>query len=170
MFLTSRLKTFIECHKNAFKYFMGVPQIVKIDNLKAAILEADFSEPTVQKHYAAFANWYGFMIEPCRIYTPTDKGKVESNVKYVKNNCFKGRDFESYNKAKEFLNIWLKDTVNLRIHGTTKKVPSELFNTVEKLKLKALPKDDYTISSSCRCIVNTNCHISYKGNYCNRSK
>lgn len=61
------IKTFIDCHKNVFKYFTGIPQIVKIDNLKAAILEADFYKPTVQKHYAAFANWYGFMIEPCRV-------------------------------------------------------------------------------------------------------
>lgn len=34
--------TFLDCHKKAFRYFGGVPKIVKIDNLKAAILEADF--------------------------------------------------------------------------------------------------------------------------------
>lgn len=159
------VKTFIECHKNAFKYFKGVPGTVKIDNLKAAILETNFYEPTVQKHYAAFGNWYGFMIEPCRVYTPTDKGKVESSVKYLKNNCFKGRDFKNYEEAKEFLANWLNEVANVRIHGTTKKIPAELFLSAEAPKLKALPKDDYTMSSSCSCTVNTNCHIAYKGNY-----
>lgn len=159
------VKTFIECHRNAFKYFGGAPSIVKIDNLKAGILEANFYEPTVQKHYAAFGNWYGFMIEPCRVYTPTDKGKVESSVKYIKDNCFKARNFNNYNEAKEFLSVWLNDIANVRIHGTTKKSPLVVFNATEKEKLIPLPKDEYIMSSSSCCTVNTNCHISYKGNY-----
>lgn len=159
------VKTFIECHKNAFRFFKGVPGTIKIDNLKAAILETNFYEPTVQKHYAAFANWYDFMIEPCRVYTPTDKGKVESSVKYIKNNCFKGRNFENHEEAKEFLADWLNETANIRIHGTTKKIPRELFLSAEAPKLKSIPKDEYTMSSSCCCTVNTNCHIAYKGNY-----
>ena len=57
------------------------------------------------------------------MYTPTDKGKVESNVKYVKESCFKGRNFISIVEAKEFLSTWLRDIANKRIHGTTKKVP-----------------------------------------------
>lgn len=37
-----RVETFIQCHINAFKYFGGVPEYVKIDNLKTAILKANF--------------------------------------------------------------------------------------------------------------------------------
>lgn len=159
------VKTFINCHKKSFRYFGGVPETVKIDNLKAAILEADFYEPVVQKHYAAFSNHYGFMAEPCRVYTPTDKGKVESSVNYVKNNCFKGRDFKDYEEAKEFLKDWLEKIANRRIHGTTKKIPYEVFDSIEKEKLIPLPTEDYVFSSSEKVSVNTNCHISYKGNY-----
>ena len=80
--LDQSVQTFIRCHVEAFRFFGGVPQTVKIDNLKAAIVETDFYEPTVQRTYAAFADYYGFLPNPCRVYTPTDKGKVESNVKY----------------------------------------------------------------------------------------
>ena len=163
--LDQKVQTFINCHKNAFKYFNGVPEIVKIDNLKAAILEADFYEPTIQKDYAAFAAYYGFLAQPCRVYTPTDKGKVESNVKYVKNSCFKGRNFKDIEEAKGFLANWLKDTANKRIHGTTKKVPFEVFSEIEKACLTALPKEDYILSNSQICHVATNCHICYKSNY-----
>ncbi|MEE0615689.1 MAG: IS21 family transposase [Intestinibacter bartlettii] len=163
--LDQKVQTFINCHKNAFKYFNGVPEIVKIDNLKAAILEADFYEPTIQKDYAAFAAYYGFLAQPCRVYTPTDKGKVESNVKYVKNSCFKGRNFKDIEEAKGFLATWLKDTANKRIHGTTKKVPFEVFSEIEKACLTALPKEDYILSNSQICHVATNCHICYKSNY-----
>lgn len=159
------VKTFIECHKNAFKYFNGIPKTVKIDNLKAGILEADFYEPTVQKNYASFAAHYDFWAQPCRVRTPTDKGKVESNVHYVKDNCFKGRDFIDIEEAKEFLKYWLKDIANIRKHGTTKKIPSEVFNNIEKNKLTPLPNEDYILSKSTTCLVNTNCHICYDGNY-----
>jgi transposase len=159
------VKTFIECHKNAFRYFGGVPETVKIDNLKAAILEADFYEPTVQKNYAAFAAHYGFWAQPCRVRTPTDKGKVESNVNYVKDNCFKNRYFENIDEATNFAREWLDTIANVRKHGTTKKVPIEVFKSVEKEKLLALPIEDFILSHSVKCTVNTNCHISYDGNY-----
>lgn len=159
------VKTFIECHKNAFKYFGGVSETVKIDNLKSAILEADFYEPTVQKNYAAFAAHYGFWAQPCRVKTPKDKGKVESNVNYVKDNCFKNREFQDINEAIEFSRNWLDTVANVRVHGTTKKIPLEVFTSIEKEKLLPLPSEDYYMYSSVKCIVNTNCHISYDGNY-----
>lgn len=76
--LDQSVQTFIRCHTEAFRYFGGVPQTVKIDNLKAAIVETDFYEPTVQRTYAAFAKHYGFLPNPCRVYTPTDKGYVKT--------------------------------------------------------------------------------------------
>lgn len=159
------VSTFIDCHKKAFRYFGGVPQNVKVDNLKAAVLEADFYEPVVQRNYAAFASHYGFCPEPCRVYTPTDKGKVESNVKYVKTNCFKAREFKDIHEARLFLKEWLETIANVRRHGTTKKVPSEEFNLIEKKSLLPLPTDDYNISKITSATVMPNCHISYGGNY-----
>ena len=60
--------------------------------------------PRTTAFFAPFAAHYGFWAQPCRVYTPTDKGKVESNVKYVKDNCFKGREFKDIADAKEFRN------------------------------------------------------------------
>jgi transposase len=50
-----RVETFVRCHINAFRYFGGVPEYVKIDNLKAAILKAHFYEPIYQRLYKDFA-------------------------------------------------------------------------------------------------------------------
>lgn len=90
------VETFIRCHENAFKYFGGVPKVVKIDNLKAAILEANFYEPIYQREYKEFGKYHCFSSIPCRVKTPTDKAKIESGVKYVKNNFFKGRSLKTY--------------------------------------------------------------------------
>lgn len=163
--LDQSVQTFIRCHAEAFRYFGGVPQTVKIDNLKAAIVETDFYEPTVQRTYAAFADYYGFLPNPCRVYTPTDKGKVESNVKYVKENCFKGRDFKDLEEAKQFLLSWLKETANCRIHGTTGKRPENVFMETEKVALNPLPAEDFIFSKSFTATVRTDCHIVHGGNF-----
>lgn len=159
------VKTFIRCHEHAFKYFGGVPKTVKIDNLKAAILEANFYEPVYQKQYEEFAKYYNFLSIPCRVKTPTDKAKVESGVKYVKNNFFKGRNFKDYEEYKTKLDLWLEDICNSRIHGTTKKIPKEVFETEEKSKLNPLPHKDYDFSTWVTRKVNTNCHISFDSNF-----
>ena len=156
------VKTFIQCHINALRYFSGVPQIVKIDNLKAGVIDTNFYEPVIQRAYAAFAAHYGFLPQPCRVYTPTDKGKVESGVDYVKDNCFKGRDFKDYDEACGFLDKWLVDIANERVHGTTKQIPKMVFEDEEKNKLGSLPANDFIFSCSQRAILNTNCHLCYK--------
>lgn len=159
------VKTFIKCHVESFRYFGGVPETVKIDNLKAGVIEANFYEPIIQRTYAAFAAHYGFWADPCRVYTPTDKGKVEKGVDYVKDNCFKGREFKDVDEAKEFLKDWLKTIANVRIHGTTKRRPLDVFNSIEKSTLKELTPMDFIFSDSAKATLNTNCHLAYKGNY-----
>ncbi|RKL62603.1 IS21 family transposase [Thermoanaerobacteraceae bacterium SP2] len=114
MVFNQEVKTFIKCHEHAFKYFGGVPKTVKIDNLKAAILEANFYEPVYQKQYQEFSKYYNFSSIPCRVKTPTDKAKIESGVKYVKNNFFKGRNFNTFEERQHALNTWLKDICNNR--------------------------------------------------------
>ena len=95
-----------------------------------------------------------------------DKPRITSyNVCYTKllrkDNCFKGREFKDIADAKEFLEFWLNDIANKRIHGTIKKIPAELFEEVEKTKLKELPVEDFVFSKSSRANVGPNCHISY---------
>jgi hypothetical protein len=83
----------------------------------------------------------------------------------VKDNCFKAREFKDIDEAKAFLMEWLETIANVRIHGTTKKVPSEEFNSYEKEKLLPLPTEEYNISEIASATVMPNCHISYGGNY-----
>jgi len=74
-----KVETFIACHIHAFEFFGGVPRYVKIDNLKAAVLEASFYEPVYQQTYKDFAAYYSFSPIPCRVASPNDKG----NGKYM---------------------------------------------------------------------------------------
>jgi transposase len=160
-----RVETFIECHIDAFKYFGGMPEYVRIDNLKAAILNANFYEPVYQRLYKSFADHYRFEIIPCRTYHPNDKGKVESGIKYVKGNFFAGRTFVNGDDLDGRLYTWQENTCNARTHGTTRKIPREVFEAEEKSLLMKLPLDDFKMIEGGKRKVYHDCHIFVKRNY-----
>jgi len=160
-----RVETFIQCHINAFNYFKGVPDTVRIDNLKAAILEADFYEPIYQRLYKSFSEHYNFKIIPCRIYKPNDKGKVESGIKYVKNNFFAGRKFKDSCDLDRQLKNWQEKVCNTRMHGTTRKIPQEAFQREEESKLNPLPYEEFKMLKAGKRNVYHDCHIYVDYNY-----
>lgn len=160
-----KVETFIQCHEHAFKYFNGVPEFVKIDNLKAAILEANFYEVGYQTLYKQFADYYGFKPLPCRVRQPQEKGKVESGIKYVKRNFFAGRTFTDEDDLDRQLKNWLDKTCNTRIHGTTRQVPIEVFKQEEVHKLLPLQGKSFVIPDVGQRKVYHDCHVYFEYNY-----
>lgn len=138
------VKTFLECHINAFFWFGGAPKTVKVDNLKAAVLEASFYTPTYQKEYLEFAKYYGFNPIACRVYKPRDKAFVENGIKYVKGNFFAGRSFKDIEECNTELKKWIQEKAK-RTHGTTRRVPERVFLDEEKKQLNLLPDLVYEI-------------------------
>jgi len=158
------VEIFILCHIHAFHFFGGIPKSIKIDNLKAAILQANFYEPVYQRFYQQLSEHYGFQSIPCRIYRPNDKGKVESGIKYVKVNFFAGRQFKNGNDLEKQLARWL-ETANNRVHGTTKKIPQEEFEKNEKAFLLPLPLQDFSLVKVGIRKVYHDCHVYIHHNY-----
>ena len=159
-----KVETWIRCHINAFNYFGGVPRVIKIDNLKAGVTDANFYEPLYQRQYKMMADHHNCSIAPCRPYQPQEKGKVESGIKYVKNNFFAGREFQDHDDMVSQLSSWL-DIVNNRLHGTTKARPVDLFNDAEKEALIKLPTLDFDMSTWSSRKVAKDCHITFDNNY-----
>ena len=162
--LNQTTETFVNCHINAFEAFGGVPKTVKIDNLKAAVLEKSFYHEVFQQEYKSFLNHYQTSGITCRIRRGQDKGKVESGVKYVKNNFIKGLRHKDFYQAQEDLKTWTDEICNKRVHGTTKKIPIEMFNLREKTALIKLPNTRYEFYKVFERIVNTRGHVSYANN------
>lgn len=160
-----KVETFIQCHENAFRSFRGVPRVTKIDNLKAGILEAHFYEPVYQRLYKQFADHYGFYILPCRVRQPQEKGKVESGIKYLKNNFFAGRNFTSHKDLCKQLKNWMNQYCQERIHGTTKEKPRVLFESQEKAALLSLPKSSFYMGFRGQRKVHKDCHIILDHNF-----
>lgn len=140
------IQTWCSCHVHAFEHFSGVPHIVIPDNLKSAIIKAAYIDPTANRSYADCAKHFGFQIDPCLPGTPEHKGKVESGVKYVKRNFMPLREFKNFQDANTQLQQWNEQTARIRIHGTTRQKPQELFEKHEKSALRALPIERFEIS------------------------
>ncbi len=157
--------TWINCHIHAFEHFGGVPAVIIPDNLKSAITKASYLDPVANRSYADLATHYGFQIDPCLPATPTHKGKVESGVKYVKNNFIPLRSFKHFTDSNSQLAEWNKNTARERIHGTTRRKPSELFEVYEKGMLKSLTPLRFEIPIWKNLKVDRDIHIQFDRAY-----
>jgi transposase len=158
-------ENFIRSLENSFRAFGGVPKTLVIDNLKAAVKNADWFDPDINPKVVAFARHYGTVILPTKPYTPRHKGKIESGVKYVKNNALKGRIFSSLFEQKQFLLKWEKDVADTRIHGTTKKQVRRVFEEVERQTLQPLPPEPFPFYHEGKRKVHRDGHVEVAKGY-----
>jgi transposase len=131
-------ETFLRVLENAVRSFGGVPLMLNLDNLKAAVLKADWFDPEINPKLADFCRHYGMHVVPCRPWTPQHKGKVERGVGYVRNNALKGRRFKALAEENLHLQRWEASVADKRIHGTTCKQVAACFE-LERPHLQPLP-------------------------------
>ncbi len=158
--LRQDVETWLGCHRRAFEWFGGVPQKIIIDNAKCAITHACYYDPVVQRSYAEFAEGYGFIIHACPPRDPKKKGRVESNIKYVKNNFLPLREFRNLTDINQQAQNWALEIAGNRIHGTTHEKPLTLFVT-EKPLLQALPEFPPEIAIWAKVKLHGNCHVQF---------
>jgi transposase len=135
-------ETFIRVLENAVRYFGGVPRLLNFDNLKAAVIKADWYDPAMNPKLADFCRHYGMTPMPCRSNTPQHKGKVERGVGYAKNNALKGKLFASLGEENAHLMHWEEQVADKRVHGTTRRQVAAMFEE-ERKSLGALPASVY---------------------------
>lgn len=160
-----RVPSFLGAIRNAFEYFGGAPRRVKPDNLKAAVLIDRLGQRYYQEDFFRFCQHYGTVPDAARPATPTDKGRTERDIGYAKGNCFRGRSFESFEQAALYLSGWRDTIANLRVHGTTRCKPQELFEAAERAALVSLPLERYEIAEWGLYRVRKDCHVHVAGNY-----
>lgn len=134
------------------------------DNLKAAVVRAAFGvggATALNRSYRELARHYGFKVDPAPIYQPKKKGKVESGVKYVKGNFFRGRDELEADVLRPKLAQWVREVAGTRLHGTTGRRPLDVFESEEKAALQALPARRYQLVLWKEATVHRDSHVEY---------
>lgn len=160
-----KVTTFIGGITDAFMFFGGVPKRLKIDNLKAAIIKNQHYDLQFNPDFLDWANHYQVIINPCTPYHPEQKGGVESDMKYIRNNFLAERHFDSWIDLCYQFTQWSTNYANSRIHGVTRKVPNDVFINEEKQRLQSLPTTTFAAFNRCERKVQSNCHVFFQNHY-----
>ncbi len=117
----------IRMHEGAFEYFGGMPEEVVYDQDNLILVSENHGDLIFTHQFANYIQKRKFRIHMCRKADPESKGRIENVVGFVKNNFAHNRVFYNLDKWNEASLEWLKRRGNGKIHGTTKKIPAEVF-------------------------------------------
>ena len=149
----------IDGFEAAWAFFGGVLKVVICDNLKAVVIESDATAPRINPTFLEYAQARGFVIDPARVRRPQDKPRVERMVPYVRDSFFAGEDFADLADAQRRAEAWCRVTAGMRIHGTTRMRPAEVFASEEAPVLLPAPVDRYDTPVWTRAKVHRDHHV-----------
>ena len=144
-----------------WRFFGGVPRRLILDNFPAAIAGTDPLEPRPTRGFLEYSQARGFLCDPARVRRPKDKPHVERGVRYMRERFFKGASFRDLDDCREQAGRWCREVAGLRVHGTTRQLPREVFEAEEQEKL--LPYDGvlYDVPLWREVTVHPDHHVSY---------
>jgi transposase len=122
---------------NAFIYFGGSPKQVLVDNMVTAVVERDRSLIRFNEVFLDFLRPFRINPVACNVRSPHEKGKIESSIKYLRQNFWPLRSFTDLKSVQTQVNKWLDIVANVRTHQTTGQHPDDRFKEVS---LRPLPK------------------------------
>jgi transposase len=139
-----KLLTWLDCHRQAFEFFGGVPAEVLIDNLKTGVLARAGGTVRFHPQYEQLAVGYGFRPIACFPQRPQTKGRVERMVRFVRERFFAGREIGHLDELNAQALSWLHERANTRTHRTTGQRPCDRF-TIERAALSPLREYDVVL-------------------------
>ena len=153
-FRDERQATLLEGLALCFEYLDGVTVRVVLDNMATAVL-GRLSGHAVLWHprFLDFATHYGFKPFACRVRDPDRKGKKEKSFRLVWDDLDRRR------------RVWLDETpetANLRVHGTTRRVPNEAYRAERDLLIR-LPRDRFPVYDQDVRVVDQDATLSIRG-------
>lgn len=164
--LKQDLLSWIGCHNRAFVRLEGVASSLRIDNLKTGVASGAGPWAVLHEGYASYAEQVGFVIDPCRVRTPTDKGKVERRIRDVKwLQVREGERFASLEALQAATDERIAERADRLICPVTGKSIRESFE-LERSHLRALPAVlptpfDVQVSR----VVRRDCTVSFEGRH-----
>jgi len=138
-----KLASLLDGHERAFRHFGGVTLGCLYDNPRTLVLGRRENQVVWHPVFEDFARYYGFTPHACQPYRARTKGKVESGVKYVKRNALAGRRFASWEELNDWLERWIGEVADLRLHGTTHERPLDRFAREQLIRLGSRPPYRY---------------------------
>jgi len=146
----------------AFIYLDGVPREIKSDNQKACVDSREMGKPIFNRKFLEFATWYRFTPLAITPGKPTENLKIERPFYYLERSFLNARAFKDIEDLKKQLSQWLIEVNDVRIHGTTKRRPIDLY-IEEHPYLQRLPVNHFDTSLITQKVVNQESCILWEG-------
>jgi transposase len=165
--LAQDLPSWIRSHVHAFQFFGGVTQILVPDNLKSGITHPHRYEPDINPTYQDLAQHYQTTVIPARSGHPKDKAKVESAVLVAERwilAALRNHTFFSLAELNHCIAQKLTD-LNTRKFQKLDATRKDLFDSVDKPALIALPPTPYEYAEWKKARVNIDYHVEVDRHY-----
>lgn len=154
-----------QLHISAFNFFGGVPARIILDNLKAGVIKPDIYDPILNETYSELSRFYGFTIDPAKVYKPEHKGKVERSIRIVREQLIAGKLYQNITEANTEAIKWCKNEISHRVCSTTGSKPIDTFLLEEKECLIELTSGIFDMPIWTVCKVQKDHHFVAKGNF-----
>lgn len=155
------LESVIHSFEESFLFFDGCPKRIVMDGLKACLDLNDSYAPRFNRTFLEYASFRGFLPDPARPYHAKDKPAVERHISFARERFFKGETFVDLQDIARRALIWCREVAGRRVHGTTRRIPLEVFEAEEKVALIPLKPERFVIPRWGRCKVHPDHHIRF---------
>ncbi len=162
---TQSLPDWIGAHVRMFRFFGAAPRLLVPDNLKSAVNKPSFYDPEVNRTYAAMATHYNVGVLPARPRKPKDKASVEAGVRFAQSYIL-GRlrhvTFFSLAACNAEITVALErmNGREMRRLGVSRR---QLYETIERPAMQALPEQDYEYAEWRVARVGIDYHVEVEG-------
>ena len=129
----------------AWWFFGAMVRVLLPDNMSAMVQRADELAPTLVPAFLDYVQARGLFVDTARVRSPQDKARVENQVAYVRESWCDGEKFTGLDDARDSAERWCRDVAGARVHGTTREVPREVFETREKPAMKPAPAGHFDV-------------------------
>ena len=143
----------------AFRFFGAMPRTIIPDNMSAIVALPDALAPRLTEAFTDYVQARGLFVDPARVRAPKDKPRVENQVAYVRESWFDGETFTGLDDARQSAEAWCREVAGARVHGTTRRIPREEFERVEKAVMLAPPSEPFDVPIWTTAKVHPDHHI-----------
>jgi transposase len=143
----------------AWGFFGGMFRVIVPDNLKPVVDGADRLAPRFNRQWLEYVQARGLVTDPARVRSPQDKGRVEAGVKFVQRSFFAGESFLDVADAQRHADEWCRGRAGMRVHGTTRRRPAEVFAALEAPVLLSAPVESYRVPAWSEVKVARDFHV-----------
>jgi transposase len=104
--LDQTLESFLRGHVEAFAFFGGAPRVILYDNLKSAVLDRYADAVRFHPRLLDLCGHYHFEPRPCAPARGNEKGKVERQIRFIRERFFAARSFRDVDDLNRQFVAW----------------------------------------------------------------